>query len=114
MKCNNCGKANPASMTVCSECGNKLTKLCPFCNEPVFANAEFCLNCGKDITDTVEVACNDNDIQSMEEEEATVEIFEVDCPYCGATICFEGDIDMEAIPCPECGEVFACIVEEDD
>ena len=40
--------------------------------------------------------------------------FEIVCPSCGATICFDESVDPENLTCPACNEKFACIVEEDD
>ena len=42
------------------------------------------------------------------------EYFEVDCPACGETICFDGSIDPEELACPACGEKFECIVSEEE
>ena len=42
------------------------------------------------------------------------DFFEVECPSCGDTICFDGSIDPEELVCPACGEKFECIVSEDD
>ena len=40
--------------------------------------------------------------------------FEIVCPSCGETICFDESVDPEDLTCPACQEKFACIVEEDD
>ena len=40
--------------------------------------------------------------------------FEIVCPSCGETICFDESVDPEELTCPACNEKFACIVEEDD
>jgi hypothetical protein len=40
--------------------------------------------------------------------------FEIVCPSCGETICFDESVDPENLVCPACNEKFACIVEEDD
>ncbi len=40
--------------------------------------------------------------------------FEVECPACGETICFDSSIDPEELACPACGEKFECIISEDD
>ena len=40
--------------------------------------------------------------------------FEIVCPSCGETICFDESVDPENLTCPACNEKFACIVEEDD
>ena len=42
------------------------------------------------------------------------EYFEVECPGCGETICFDGSIDPEELACPACGEKFECIIAEED
>ena len=36
------------------------------------------------------------------------------CPACGDVINFDSSIDPENLRCPNCGEKFECIVEEDD
>ncbi len=45
---------------------------------------------------------------------ADEDYFEVECPSCGETICFDGSIDPEELACPACGEKFECIVAEED
>ena len=40
--------------------------------------------------------------------------FEIVCPSCGETICFDGSIDPEELACPACGEKFECLVSEED
>ena len=47
-------------------------------------------------------------------ELADEDYFEVECPSCGETICFDGTIDPEELACPACGEKFECIIDEDD
>ena len=42
------------------------------------------------------------------------EFFEIECPSCGETVCFDETIDPEDLICPACGEKFECIVSEDD
>lgn len=42
------------------------------------------------------------------------EYFEIVCPSCGETVCFDQELDPEHLVCPACGEKFGCIVEEDD
>ena len=42
------------------------------------------------------------------------DFFEIVCPSCGETICFDESVDPEELTCPACNEKFACIVEEDD
>ena len=40
--------------------------------------------------------------------------FEIVCPSCGETICFDESVNPEDLTCPACNEKFACVVEEDD
>lgn len=42
------------------------------------------------------------------------EYFEIVCPSCGETVCFDSELDPENMLCPACGEKFGCIVDEDD
>ena len=48
------------------------------------------------------------------DDEEDDEYFEVICPACGDVINFDSSIDPENLRCPNCGEKFECIVEEDD
>ena len=40
--------------------------------------------------------------------------FEIVCPSCGDTVCFDQELDPENLRCPACGEKFGCIVDEED
>ena len=42
------------------------------------------------------------------------DFFEVECPSCGETVCFDGSIDPEELSCPACGEKFECLMSEED
>ena len=42
------------------------------------------------------------------------DFFEIVCPSCGETVCFDAELDPENLTCPACGEKFGCIVDEDD
>ena len=53
--------------------------------------------------------CCDEDCDLCDDE-----YFEVECPACGETICFDGSIDPEELACPACGEKFECIISEED
>ena len=50
----------------------------------------------------------DEDYEGEEEE-----YYELECPSCGETICFAGDIDLETLACPACGELIGEIELED-
>lgn len=45
---------------------------------------------------------------------ADEDYFEIVCPSCGETVCFDQELDPEDLTCPACGEKFGCIVDEDD
>ena len=55
--------------------------------------------------------CDDCDVDCALADE---DYFEVECPSCGETICFDGSIDPEELACPACGEKFECLVSEED
>ena len=42
------------------------------------------------------------------------EYYEIVCPSCGETVCFDQELDPENLVCPACGEKFGGIVDEDD
>ena len=54
--------------------------------------------------------CDDCDGCDCENED----YFEIICPSCGETVCFDQELDPENLICPACGEKFGCIVDEDD
>ena len=66
-----------------------------------------CENC--DACDDCDMDCDCD--EGFEEDE---EYYEVVCPSCGETVCFDTSIDTENLVCPACREKFSCIVEEDD
>lgn len=57
---------------------------------------------------------DDFDFDEDEDEDEDTEYFEVICPSCGDAINFDSSIDPENLCCPNCGERFECIVEDDD
>lgn len=64
--------------------------------------------CELDEDDLDEDDFDDND--DFDDEE----YYEIDCPSCGETVCFDQELDPENLICPACGEKFDCIVEDDD
>ena len=40
--------------------------------------------------------------------------FEIVCPSCGETVCFDDSVNAEDLTCPACGSELGCIVDEDD
>jgi len=76
---------------------------------------ELLLDCDDDEDDDFDCdgdcACCSEDCELAGEEE---DYFEVECPSCGDTICFDSSIDPEELVCPACGEKFECLVSEED
>ena len=58
--------------------------------------------------------CGFDEDDLFDEDEDEDEYFEVVCPACGDVINFDSSIDPENLLCPNCGEKFECIVDEDD
>lgn len=56
-------------------------------------------------------SCDDDEDDDDEDDD---EYFEVVCPSCGDVINFDSTIDPENLRCPNCGQKFECIVDEDD
>lgn len=50
------------------------------------------------------------DCDDFEDEE----FYEVECPSCGETICFDASVDLDNLTCPACNEKFSCECDEDD
>ena len=55
-------------------------------------------------------SCCAEDCELAEEDD----YFEVECPSCGDTICFDSSVDPEELVCPACGEKFECLISEED
>ena len=53
---------------------------------------------------------DDDDDEEFNEDD----YFEVVCPSCGDIINFDATIDPENLRCPNCNELFECIVDEDE
>ncbi len=78
----------------------------------------------EDLGDVEELLCDDCDDDydcdgdccncDEECELADDDYFEVECPSCGETICFDESIDPEELVCPACGEKFECVIAEED
>ena len=69
-----------------------------------------CCDCDDDDCECDGNCCDcDEDCELADED-----FFEVECPACGETICFDGSIDPEELACPACGEKFECVISEDD
>ena len=77
----------------------------------------------EDLGDVEEVLCEDDDEDYCDGDCEGCdgcdgydmdETYEVECPKCHETICFDESIDPEELVCPACGEKFECIIAEED
>ena len=60
--------------------------------------------------DDCDCDCDDCDCDCCCDED----YFEIVCPSCGETVCFDDSVNAEDLACPACGSELGCIVEEDD
>ena len=60
-----------------------------------------CENC--DVADECENYSDLNDDEEFESDEDG-EYYEIECPHCGETICFDDSIEISDLCCPACGE----------
>ena len=120
------GKVIAALIELCSDMAEELAALdeavdtvhayCEELDEDLGAVEEYLLDdeidcdCCDDEYECDGDCCNcDEDCELADED-----YFEVECPACGDTICFDGSIDPEELICPACGEKFECLISEED
>ena len=68
-----------------------------------------CCDCDCDDCDC-DCDCDDCDCDCGCDED----YFEIVCPSCGETVCFDESVNAEELICPACGSELGCIVEDDD
>lgn len=68
---------------------------------------------GDDLYDDDDFSDDDDD-EDEDDEFNEDDYYEVVCPSCGDIINFDSTIDPENLRCPNCNELFECIVDEDD
>ena len=54
--------------------------------------------------------CDDCDCDCCCDED----YFEIVCPSCGETVCFDDSVNADELTCPACGSELGCIVDDDD
>ena len=47
-------------------------------------------------------------------EDFDEDYYEIECPACGETVCFDTEVDLANLTCPACNEKFSCECDEDD
>lgn len=73
----------------------------------------------QDVEDYLDAELDEDDLPDDEwddedEDYEDGEYFEIDCPSCGETVCFDEELDPEELICPACGEKFDCSIEDAD
>lgn len=95
--------------------------------------ADYCEELDEDLGDVEEVLLDDEDYDEDEEWDDECDgdcdacdicgdceycddedYFEIVCPSCGETVCFDESVNAEELTCPACGSELGCIVEDDD
>ena len=72
---------------------------------------EDCCECDCDCEDCdCDCDCDDCDCDCCYDDD----YFEIVCPSCGETVCFDESVNAEELACPACGSELGCIVEDDD
>ena len=56
----------------------------------------------------------DDDAEDDDAEDGDEDFYEVECPNCGETVCFDDTIDPSSVTCPACGEKFDCTCTAED
>lgn len=58
--------------------------------------------------------CGDCDCCDCEDDLDLEDYYEIECPACGETVCFDSSVDLSDLTCPACNEKFSCECDEDD
>ena len=78
---------------------------------------DYCEELDEDLGDVEEVLCEDDDEDYCDGDCEGCdgcdgydmdETYEVECPKCHETICFDETLDPENLTCPACGEKISC------
>lgn len=118
-----------ALIELCSEMADEIEGL----DEDVENLIEYCEELDEDLGDVEEVLIDDDDEDDEEwddDDEFTCngdcencfedcefddeDYYEIVCPSCGETVCFDESVNAEELICPACGEKLGCIIEDDD
>ena len=117
-----------ALLDLCSDMAEELSEL----EADVEDLFDYCEELDEDLGDVEEVLLDeDEDDDEWDDEECDGECdecelcgeceycddedyFEIVCPSCGETVCFDESVNAEDLACPACGSELGCIVDEDD
>ena len=116
-----------ALIELCSEMAEEIECL----GEDVEDLIDYCEELDEDLGDVEEVLLDEDEDDEWDDEECDGECdecelcgeceycddedyFEIVCPSCGETVCFDESVNAEDLACPACGSELGCIVEDDD
>ena len=116
-----------ALLDLCSDMAEELSEL----EADVEDLFDYCEELDEDLGDVEEVLLDEDDEDEWDDEECDGECdecelcgeceycddedyFEIVCPSCGETVCFDESVNAEDLSCPACGSELGCIVEDDD
>ncbi len=63
---------------------------------------DFCEELDEDLGEVEESLLEEDEYDDEDDDD----FFEVTCPACGETVCFDEDVEPEDLACPACGEKF--------
>ena len=112
------GKVIAALIELCSDMAEEIAAL----DERVDTVHAYCEELDEDLGEVEELLleddecdCDCDDCCCCDDDcDCDEEYFEVECPSCGETVCFDSSIDPEELTCPACGEKFECLIAEED
>jgi len=112
------GKVIAALIELCSDMAEEIAAL----DERVDTVHAYCEELDEDLGEVEELLLEDDDCDCDCDDccccdddcDCDEEYFEVECPSCGETVCFDSSIDPEELTCPACGEKFECLIAEED
>ena len=112
------GKVIAALIELCSDMAEEIAAL----DERVDTIHAYCEELDEDLGEVEELLLEDDDCDCDCDDccccdddcDCDEEYFEVECPSCGETVCFDSSIDPEELTCPACGEKFECLIAEED
>ena len=70
---------------------------------------DYCEELDEDLGDVEEILLEEEDDEYDDED-----YFEIVCPSCGETVCFDDSVNADELICPACGSELGCIVDDDD
>lgn len=115
-----------ALIELCSEMANEIddieydiSELSDYCNEldeDLGDVEEVLLDMDDDDDDDYDCDGNCDECELCDEcgECGDEEYYEIVCPSCGETVCFDESVNAEELICPACGETLGCILDDDD